>query len=82
MDMVLPGIHGVEAIGRIRESNTRHSSVAIVGLSGRGEDEQAALAAGANAFILKPVSPRALAQVLARVLRAGPSVAGGAASSS
>jgi CheY-like chemotaxis protein len=82
MDMVLPGIHGVEAIGRIRESGAGHSSVAIVGLSGRGEDEQAALAAGANAFILKPVSPRALAQVLARVLRAGPSAGRAAASSS
>jgi CheY-like chemotaxis protein len=82
MDMVLPGISGVEAIRRIRTPDTSHSTVAIIGLSGRGEDEKAALAAGADAFILKPVSPRALAQVLAKVLRARSRPAAGAASSS
>lgn len=73
MDMVLPGINGVEAIRRIRALRPPHDGVAIVGLSGRDEDEQAALAAGADAFILKPVSPRTLAQVLAKVVhgRAG-----------
>jgi CheY-like chemotaxis protein/nitrogen-specific signal transduction histidine kinase len=81
MDMVLPGINGVEAIRRIRMLGAPHSGVAIVGLSGRDEDEQAALAAGADAFILKPVSPRTLAQVLAKVVRAGPRVAGAASSS-
>ena len=80
MDMVLPGINGVEAIRRIRALGAPHGQVAVVGLSGRDGDEKAALAAGADAFILKPVSPRALAQVLAKVARAraGP----GAASSS
>ncbi len=82
MDMVLPGISGVEAIRRIRAPDAPYNSVAIVGLSGRGEDEKAALAAGADAFILKPVSPRALAQVLARVLRARSRPAAGAVSSS
>ena len=82
MDMVLPGINGVEAIRRIRALGAPHSRVAIVGLSGRDEDEKAALAAGADAFILKPVSPRALAQVLAKVLRARVRVLAGAASSS
>jgi two-component system, sensor histidine kinase len=81
MDMVLPGINGVEAIRRIRMLGAPHSGVAIVGLSGRDEDEQAALEAGADAFILKPVSPRTLAQVLAKVVRAGPRVAGAASSS-
>jgi CheY-like chemotaxis protein len=81
MDMVLPGINGVEAIRRIRTLGAPHGEVAIVGLSGRDEDEKAALAAGADAFILKPVSPRTLAQVLAKVVRARPR-AGGAASSS
>jgi len=81
MDMVLPGINGVEAIRRIRMLGAPHGAVAIVGLSGRDEDEQAAHAAGADAFILKPVSPRMLAQVLAKVVHARPR-AGGAASSS
>ena len=82
MDMVLPGINGVEAIRRIRMLGAPHSGVAIIGLSGRGEDEQAALAAGADAFIQKPVSPRVLAQVLARASRARSRASGGAASSS
>jgi len=82
MDMVLPGISGVEAIRRIRAPGGPHGDVAIIGLSGRGEDEQAALAAGADAFILKPVSPRVLAQTLMRVSRARSRAARGAASSS
>ncbi|MDQ8730616.1 ATP-binding protein [Bradyrhizobium sp. LHD-71] len=69
MDMVLPGINGIEAIRRIRALDGPHGGIAIIGLSGRDEDETAALAAGADAFILKPVSPRALAQVLAKVVR-------------
>jgi CheY-like chemotaxis protein/nitrogen-specific signal transduction histidine kinase len=81
MDMVLPGINGVEAIRRIRRLGPPHEGVPIVGVSGRDEDEKAALAAGADAFILKPVSPRTLAQVLAKVVRAR-SRASGAASSS
>ena len=60
MDMVLPGINGVEAIRRIRAQGVPHGAIAIVGLSGRDEDEKAALLAGADAFILKPVSPRTL----------------------
>ena len=39
MDMVLPGIDGVEAIRRSRAK--RHSAALIIGLSGRGEDEAA-----------------------------------------
>ena len=69
MDMVLPGIDGIEAIRRIRAQGAPLSGVAIVGVSGRDSDEKAALTAGADAFILKPVSPRVLAQVLAKVLR-------------
>lgn len=70
MDMVLPGIGGVEAIRRIRALAAPCGDVAIIGLSGRDEDEAGARAAGADAFILKPVSPRLLAETLSRVVRA------------
>ena len=65
MDMVLPGIDGVESIRRIRTSGAATAKIAIIGISGRDSDESAARAAGANAFLLKPVSPRALAAALA-----------------
>src|ERR1700694_5934927 len=67
MDMVLPGINGIEAIRRIRSLGPPLGRIAIIGVSGRGEDEAASRAAGADAFLVKPVSPRALATALLEV---------------
>ena len=69
MDMVLPGIEGVEAIRQIRKLPPPHGRIPIIGVSGRGEDEAASRAAGADAFLLKPVSPRALATALLEATR-------------
>jgi CheY-like chemotaxis protein len=69
MDMVLPGIDGVEAIKRIRALQPPLGRIAIIGVSGRGDDEAAARAAGADAFLVKPVSPRALATALLEATR-------------
>jgi len=69
MDMVLPGINGVETIARIRKLGGVHGAIPVIGVSGRGEDEAASRAAGADAFLLKPVSPRALATALLEVTR-------------
>jgi two-component system, sensor histidine kinase len=69
MDMVLPGINGVEAIARIRKLGSPNGEIPIIGVSGRGEDEAPARAAGADAFLLKPVSPRALATALLEATR-------------
>jgi two-component system, sensor histidine kinase len=71
MDMVLPGISGVEAIKRIRAQQAPLGRIAIIGISGRSEDEAAARAAGADAFLVKPVSPRALATALLEATRRG-----------
>ena len=64
MDMVLPGINGIETIRRIRALRSPHGRIPIIGISGRGEDEAPSRAAGADTFLLKPVSPRALATAL------------------
>jgi len=69
MDMVLPGIDGVEAIRRIRTLGPPLGQIAIIGVSGRGEDEASSREAGADAFLLKPVSPRALATALLEATR-------------
>ena len=69
MDMVLPGINGIEAIKRIRSLSAPLGRIAIIGVSGRGDDEAASRAAGADAFLVKPVSPRALATVLLEATR-------------
>jgi CheY-like chemotaxis protein len=69
MDMVLPGIDGVEAIRRIRTMQTPLAQIPIIGVSGRGEDEAASREAGADAFLVKPVSPRALATALLEAKR-------------
>jgi CheY-like chemotaxis protein len=69
MDMVLPGIDGVEAIRRIRNMEAPLARIPIIGVSGRGEDEAASREAGADAFLVKPVSPRALATALLEATR-------------
>lgn len=69
MDMVLPGIDGIEAIRRIRALDGAQGRIAIIGVSGRAEDEEPSRAVGADAFLTKPVSPRALATALLQVAK-------------
>jgi CheY-like chemotaxis protein len=69
MDMVLPGIDGIETIRRIRALRSAFGRIPIIGVSGRDDDEAASREAGADAFLLKPVSPRALAAALLEATR-------------
>jgi CheY-like chemotaxis protein/nitrogen-specific signal transduction histidine kinase len=66
MDVVLPGLDGIEATRRIRALPGKTGRVPVIGISGRTEsgDEAAARAAGMNFYFVKPVSPGRLAQAL------------------
>jgi two-component system, sensor histidine kinase len=70
MDITLPGIDGLEATRRIRALAGAGRETPIIGISGRSEtgDEAAARAAGMNAYLRKPLSPKALSDALAAVL--------------
>ena len=70
MDVTLPGMDGLAATRAIRALNGPAARVPIIGISGRSEprDAQAALAAGMNAFLAKPVSPTALAEAIAALV--------------
>ncbi len=71
MDVKLPGVDGLEAARRIRGLGGAVGQTPIIGISGRTEagDEVAARAAGMNSYLRKPISPSALADAIAAVLR-------------
>jgi two-component system, sensor histidine kinase len=67
MDVSLSGISGIEATRRIRAQPGQR--VPVIGVSGRGsaEEEARARAAGMDDYLPKPLSPSALARVLAPI---------------
>jgi two-component system, sensor histidine kinase len=69
MDVMLPALDGLAATHAIRALNSQAAGVPIIGISGRTDkrDEEAALAAGMNAFLAKPVSPAALVQAVGKL---------------
>jgi signal transduction histidine kinase/ActR/RegA family two-component response regulator len=72
MDMQMPRMGGLEAIGHIREAenNAGAAPTPIVMLTANvlPEHEAAGLAAGANAFLTKPVNAVDLIETIARLL--------------
>ncbi|MFY9893213.1 MAG: ATP-binding protein [Xanthobacteraceae bacterium] len=71
LDVTLPGIDGREATRRIRALAGTAGQTPIIGITGRSEtgDEDAARSAGMNAYLRKPISPSALRDALATVVR-------------
>jgi two-component system cell cycle response regulator DivK len=60
MDLQLPGIDGMEALRRLRES-PRTADIPVVAVTAQAmkQDRERALAAGFNGYIEKPISVRA-----------------------
>jgi len=69
MDLGLPGTHGIEATKRIKEALHPSAPVIIV-LSAHAlkKDYEAALAAGCDAFLAKPIDPFDLVHEIQRRL--------------
>ena len=71
MDVTLSGIDGCEATRRIRALPGAAGRVPVIGISGRArsDDEQAAREAGMNAYLVKPVSPGKLSEMLGALVK-------------
>jgi CheY-like chemotaxis protein len=77
MDVALSGIDGIEATRRIRALPAPAGRIPIIGVSGRTDPRDAAVAkaAGMNAYLRKPATPAELHEALRTVVgvrRAGP----------
>jgi CheY-like chemotaxis protein len=73
LDVMMPGeFDGLEACRRLR-ADPRFTSTRIILLSARGQsaDIQAGLAAGADAYVLKPFSPLKLLDTIRASMAAG-----------
>src|ERR1700750_438784 len=73
MDLQWPGINGLEAFRRLRESpGTADIPVVAVTAQAMKQDRQRALEAGFNGYIEKPISVRAFPDQVRSFLQAGP----------
>lgn len=69
MDIELAGLNGIEATRRIRALPGPAGQIPVIGISGETDKEEAAHAAGMDAFLPKPVKPGKLASALALVMQ-------------
>ncbi len=61
VDEMMPGMRGSELIRALRASrDPRVAAVPVIGISGRAGSARDLLAAGANAFVPKPIEERAI----------------------
>ena len=74
MDIQMPGMDGMEAVRLIRAQDGPNRQSPIIALTGNAfeEDRQAAMAAGFNDYLAKPIRPGALNDALARQLSPRP----------
>jgi two-component system, cell cycle response regulator DivK len=73
MDIQLPGISGIEALGRLRaDASTRAIPVIAVTASVMAQERQKVMAAGFDGFQGKPISVRELLETIRGVLDKSP----------
>jgi two-component system, OmpR family, response regulator len=69
LDLVMPGVDGLEILSMIR-SNPQRAETPVIILTAKGQDtdRDAALAGGANDFLTKPFSPKKLIARIEEIL--------------
>ena len=67
LDIMIPGVDGVEVCRRIKADST--NKTVIIAVSGNNEQEKKVLQAGADAFMLKPIDLDMLHSEATRLLR-------------
>ena len=72
MDLQLPGIDGMEALRRLRES-PRTADIPVVAVTAQAmkQDRERALTAGFNGYVEKPITVRAFPDQVRRFLSGG-----------
>jgi CheY-like chemotaxis protein len=67
-DVAMPRLDGLEFCRRIKaDPGTRHVPVVLLTVHGGAQDRAAGLAAGCDAYLTKPFSPRQLVELLRAV---------------
>lgn len=71
LDLLMPGIGGYEVLREIRAgSPNAHTPVVVVSVLGDAQSMDKTLAAGANAYLVKPIERRSLAATVKAQLAA------------
>jgi two-component system, OmpR family, response regulator ResD len=69
LDLMLPGLDGLEAMRRIRANDTRRTPIILLTARGEETDRVIGLRLGADDYIVKPFSPAELVARVDAVLR-------------
>ena len=68
-DYHMPGMNGVELIGKLRKTGvTRFTPMLVLTTDSEGQKRQSAKAAGATGWLVKPIEPQSLLQVVKQLV--------------
>jgi DNA-binding response OmpR family regulator len=69
LDLMLPGIEGLEVMRRIRDRDRNHTAIILLTAKGEETDRVIGLRLGADDYVVKPFSPAELVARIDAVLR-------------
>jgi two-component system, OmpR family, response regulator ResD len=69
LDLMLPGVEGLEVMRRIRDRDRQHTAIILLTAKGEETDRVVGLSLGADDYVVKPFSPAELVARVDAVLR-------------